>query len=196
MSDNKGQFKLDGSVATKLPTSALGGTTLKDGTVKLTLRCLVPLDFERVALVVKRQLEGIGVEMDLQEVSADEAFKALGSKSFEAVLLDVVGGPSFFRAYEWWHSRGSLNPGTLGNAEMDAVLDRARHATSDAEYKREILNFERYVADNPPAIFLAWGERARAVSDRFLVSAEAGRDVLTTLRLWKPSINQRLASRN
>ena len=31
------------------------------------------------------------------------------------------------------------------------------------------------------------GERARAVSKRFVVPDEPGRDVLGTLRLWKPS---------
>ena len=42
--------------------------------------------------------------------------------------------------------------------------------------------------DDPPAIFLAWSERARAVSKRFVVpDAEPGRDILSTLRFWKPA---------
>ena len=42
--------------------------------------------------------------------------------------------------------------------------------------------------DDPPAIFLAWSERARAVSKRFDVPPpKPGRDILGTLRLWKPA---------
>jgi hypothetical protein len=52
--------------------------------------------------------------------------------------------------------------------------------------------------EDPPALFLAWSVRARAVSRRFIVpAAEPGRDVLSTLRLWKPSsTGHQQASRN
>jgi hypothetical protein len=41
--------------------------------------------------------------------------------------------------------------------------------------------------DDPPAVFLTWSVRARAVSTRFLVPPiETGRDILGTIRLWKP----------
>ena len=47
--------------------------------------------------------------------------------------------------------------------------------------------FQQAAEDDPPAIFLAWSDRSRAVTRRFDVQAEAGRDVLSTLRLWKPT---------
>jgi hypothetical protein len=51
--------------------------------------------------------------------------------------------------------------------------------------------------DDPPAVFLAWSERARAISRRFEVPpAEANRDILLTLRNWKPRNDNRLANRN
>ena len=52
---------------------------------------------------------------------------------------------------------------------------------------RAVAGFQRAVVDNPPGIFLAWSERARAVNRRFDVPAEPGRDILTTLRLWRPA---------
>jgi hypothetical protein len=48
-------------------------------------------------------------------------------------------------------------------------------------------NLVQTFADDPPAIFLAWSVRARAVSKRFDVQGEEGRDVLSTLRFWKPA---------
>jgi len=50
--------------------------------------------------------------------------------------------------------------------------------------------------DDPAAVFLAWSVRARAISKRFDVQAEEGRDVLSTIRLWKPAGISQRASRN
>ena len=65
--------------------------------------------------------------MELEEASPDRVYQALSASSFEAVFLDMVSGPSLFRAYQWWHSGGSLNHGAFGSAPMDAALDR--HST-------------------------------------------------------------------
>jgi hypothetical protein len=50
------------------------------------------------------------------------------------------------------------------------------------------------MVDDPPAIFLAWSERARAISTRFDVPVEPGRDILSTLRLWRPIDQARYAT--
>jgi peptide/nickel transport system substrate-binding protein len=158
--------------------------------------CLVLPGFERVALVVKRQLEGVGVEMSLEEQSFDHISKAVGSGNFDAVLMDWLSGPSLFRPYLIWHSGGLLNPGGLGSADIDAAFDRVRYATTVDGYRGAVRDLAQAVIETPPAIFLAWGERARAVSRRFDVAAEPGRDVLTTLRLWQPVNALEYASRN
>ena len=49
-------------------------------------------------------------------------------------------------------------------------------------YRAGVAAFQRAIVDDPPAIFLAWSERARAVSTRFDVPVEPGRDILSTLR--------------
>lgn len=164
--------------------------------VLLRFTCLVPPDYERVALVVKRQLEAFGIVMELREASNDEAVRALSSPDFEAVILDAIEGPSIFRVYQLWHSGGSQNPGALGSPTTDRALDRIRHARSEDEYRAGVAAFQQIAIDDPPAIFLAWGERARAVSRRFHVQTEQGRDVLTTLRLWRPVVDQGTAGRN
>jgi hypothetical protein len=44
------------------------------------------------------------------------------------------------------------------------------------------------MVDEPPALFLAWSERARAISRRFDVpTPEKGRDVMNSIRLWRPA---------
>ena len=77
----------------------------------LRFKCLIPGDYERLALLVKRQLEMVGVEMEIEEVSPERMFQALDDSSFDAVFLDMVSGPSLFRTYMWWHSAGLVQPG-------------------------------------------------------------------------------------
>jgi hypothetical protein len=80
---------------------------------------------------------------------------------------------------------------------VDAALDAIRHAPNDDAYKAGVAAFQKAIVDDPPAIFLAWGERARAVSTRFeLPPVEPGVDILPTLRLWRPATDKRLVSPN
>jgi hypothetical protein len=111
--------------------------------------------------------------------------------------MDILGGPSLLRPYEFWHPGGSLFLGATGSSKFDAAFDLVRAAGSDDEYRRASQELQKAAANDPPAIYLAWGQRSRAVSKRFNVpAAEPGRDVLATLRLWKPSADERRATQN
>jgi hypothetical protein len=72
-----------------------------------------------------------------------------------------------------------------------------KEASDEASMRSAVLGVHQAFMDDPPAIFLAWSVRARAVSNRFVIPPlEPGRDVLATLRLWRPSADNRYASRN
>jgi hypothetical protein len=43
---------------------------------------------------------------------------------------------------------------------------------------------QRVLLDDPPALFLAWNARARAVRNQFNVTIERGRDPLLTIGQW------------
>jgi peptide/nickel transport system substrate-binding protein len=162
----------------------------------LHFTCLVPPDYERLALTVKRQLQAVNVVMDVTEMPPDRIFPAMERGEFDAALFDAVSGASVFRPYRWWHS-GTANPAGFSSPSVDAALDQIRHSTSDDEYRAGVAAFQHATIEDPPAIFLAWLERARVVSKRFAVpNAEAGRDILSTLRLWKPVADQSPSSRN
>ena len=158
-------------------------------TQRLRFTCLVPPDSlnERIALEVKRQLEAVGVDMLLEETPQDQMMKRAAEGRYEAMLIEVISGPTILRPYLIWHSKGQLNWGRFGNPTIDAALDQVRHAPSEDDYRRAVSGMQQAFIDDPPAIFLAWSVRARAVSNRFLVPrVEPGRDVMSTLRLWKP----------
>jgi ABC-type transport system substrate-binding protein len=141
---------------------------------------------ERIALVLQRQLQEVGVEVVLEEAPVDKALARVNAGDFDAFLADAVNAPTLVRPYLFWHSGGTYNWGHFSSPAVDAALDHVRHAQDDTEYRAGVAAFQRAIVDDPPAIFLAWSERARAVSTRFEVPVEPGRDILSTLRLWRP----------
>jgi peptide/nickel transport system substrate-binding protein len=162
--------------------------------------CLVPPDaiFERIALELKRQFAAVGVEVDFRSTTADEIFKAEENGSYEAILIETISGPTLLRPYQAWHSKGAVNVGgAFGNRTVDAAFEKARFAQTEGAYREAVGGVQQAFLDDPPAVFLAWSERARAISRRFDVpSAGPSRDILMTLRLWRPRNDQRFANRN
>jgi peptide/nickel transport system substrate-binding protein len=162
----------------------------------LRLTCLVrPNDLdERIALVLKQQLDAVGVDLRIEEQPMDQILEALSRGRFDALLLESPSGPTLLRAYRQWRSGGSMH---AHSESVDVALNAIRQAHSDAEYRTGVGALQQAAVDDPPAIFLAWIERARAVSKRFAVPpGEPGRDILSTLRLWKPDAGARQANRN
>jgi peptide/nickel transport system substrate-binding protein len=151
---------------------------------------------ERLAIGMQQQLRAVGVDMDLELTSLDKFYRRMQAGDFDAVLADARNGPSLLKPYQFWHSGSPNNYGHFSSPAVDAALDSIRHASDDAEYKDGVAAFQRAIIDDPPGIFLAWSHRARAVSTRFEVPVEPGRDVLRTLRLWRPVGDRLQASRN
>lgn len=154
----------------------------------LTLKCVTLAEppFEQLALSVKQQLATVGINLEVEGVSAEQAVAAVGKNDFEVVLLELLSGWSLTRTQRWWHSQGAANITHFSNAKVDAALDQANRALNDSEYRSAIADLQEAMGEDPPAIFLAWSERSRAVSNRFDVAPEPGRDVLATLRMWHP----------
>lgn len=143
---------------------------------------------ERLALLVQRQLLAVGAQVDMEFVSADKGGERLRSGDFDAVLADFLQGPNMVRPYLNWYSSGPNNWGHYSNHDVDTALDNIRLAADENAYRAGVSAFQRAIVDDPPAVFLTWRERARAVSRRFQVpSVPPGTDVFTTLRLWTPA---------
>jgi hypothetical protein len=139
--------------------------------------------------------------MNLKEISGDQMLPTVAKRDFDAFLVDPVSGPPMIRPYLWWSTRGSMNPSGLGTPQLDAVLDGVRKAASESEYRAAVARLQEFIVTNPPGLFLAWGERARALNRRFTLSAEPGTDILGTdilglLRRVRPATDEKHASRN
>jgi peptide/nickel transport system substrate-binding protein len=163
----------------------------------LRFTCLfVEPSHERLGLVLQRQLQEIGVEMTLQELPVDEVGDRVAKQDFDAILVDVGAAPTLHRAFLFWYSGSPYNYAKSSSNRIDAALDGIRRSADDTEYRQMVGAFQQAMIDDPPAIFLAWSERARAVSTRFSVEAEPGQDILRTLRLWRPAADKPVESSN
>ena len=174
------------------PKSAAGMLTSHP----VRFKCLVRPGLDRIAIVLKRQLEAVGAVMSIEEAPFDTIVERINDRDFDAVLTELISGPSLLRPYQLWRSGGTGRLKNLGTPKLDAAFDQVRFARNDDEYRAGVASIQQAIVDDPPALFLAWPERARAVSRRFDVAAEPNRDILTTLRLWRPTNALEYANRN
>jgi peptide/nickel transport system substrate-binding protein len=157
---------------------------------RLRFTCLIPADFslfERVGLTVQKQLYSIGVDMQFDVVPIDEFNARVRDGRFEAMLIDMVGGPSFGRAYNLWgsarHVKG-LNVFGYENAEAERLFGILRTSTNEAAIRSATSNLQRVLLEDPPALFLTWDERSRAVRRDFQVIRDPDRDPVSTIYRW------------
>jgi peptide/nickel transport system substrate-binding protein len=159
----------------------------------LTLKCLMlpGAQYERLSLSVKRQLEAVGVSLEIEEARPEQIIAAVMKHEFETVLIDALSGPTMFRPYRWW-----IQTADFSHRDVVAAFDQVRHATGMDQYRTAVGEVQRAMAEDPPAIFLAWGTRSRAISTKFDVKPEQDRDIIATLRLWRQTADNRKATRN
>jgi len=155
---------------------------------RFAFTCLVYADdprFERLAVLVAKQLAEVGVDMRLEPVPLETFVARLGTGEFDAFLFEMAGR-SMGWVYEFWHSHenGRLN---TGYRSADAVLDRIKAARSEEEIRQGVAELGRILTEDPPAAFLAWQETSRAVSRKFDVGAEAASDITSNAWKWRPA---------
>lgn len=163
---------------------------------RLRFTCMIPANFslvERVGLEVQKQLYGVGVDMQFDVVPIEEFNERIGTGRFEAILIDMVSGPSFDRSYLFWASTRQfkgLNVFGYENAEAERLFGVLRQSTNEAAIRSATSNLQRVLLEDPPALFLAWNERSRAVRRDFQVVREPDRDPLFSIWRW-PAADRR-----
>jgi peptide/nickel transport system substrate-binding protein len=163
---------------------------------RFSFTCLVfasDTRFERLAMLVQKQLADVGIDMKLLPLSQGELVPRLASGDFDAFLFEMFGR-SLSYSYDFWRSHDGTNNNT-GYRAADAVLDRIRAAGSEEEVRAAVADLARILHDDPPAAFLAWQATSRAVSTNFDVASEANRDILTNVWQWRPTAGAKQAAR-
>lgn len=152
--------------------------------------CLLPKNFavwERVALEIQRDLFNVGVDMQFKSVPFEEFNTLVESGSFEATLLDMISGPTPARAYMWWRSarqyKGAYNVFGYENVEAQRLFELLLSSRNEAAVRSATSKLQRVLYDDPPALFIAWSTRARAINRRFAIPV-TDRDPLVTIAQW------------
>ena len=161
-----------------------------DGTAsrRFSFTCLVFADdtrFDRVAVMVQKQLSDIGIDMKLEPLPLKVFGKRLQSGDFDAFLFEMAGR-SLSWVYEFWRSHDGGYTNT-GYTSADAILDRIRGSRTEDQVRAGVADLERIMHADPPAAFLVWQETSRAVSTSVDVAPEENRDILTNLWQWRPA---------
>ena len=160
---------------------------------RLRFTCLLPQNFtvwERMALEVQRDLIDIGVDMQFKVVPFTEFNEMIGTRQFEAALIDMISGPTPARIYTFWRSAREFrgrNVFGYENVEAERLFTTVMRSRNDAAVRSATSRLQRVLRDDPPALFLAWDTRVRAVSRRFVLPDDSRDPILT---LWKWSVRR------
>ena len=155
---------------------------------RFSINCMVVNDsrFERLALLMQRQLYDVGVDLRLTPVTVDGFRERVGKGDFDSFLVEMAGR-SLSWVYAFWHSPAANTPALTnsGYTAGDRILDDIRRAYSDDDIRRGVADLMRVFHDDPPAAFLTWQVTSRAVSTGYDVSAEPDRDILANVWQWR-----------
>jgi peptide/nickel transport system substrate-binding protein len=165
---------------------------------RLRITCILPAGFsiyERVALELQHQLYEIRVDLQFDVVPFEVYNKRTRAGDFEATFVDMISAPSLGRPYLFWRSaREGRGYNVFGyeNPEAEALFQTLRASTNDQSVRSATHRLQRVFLQDPPAIFLAWNERSRAVRREFGVPvADAAAKTDPLLSLWRWGADKR-----
>jgi peptide/nickel transport system substrate-binding protein len=154
--------------------------------------CLIPANFstiERIALDVQKELYDVGVDMQFEVVRAEDLDARIRTGRFDALLFEMISGPTLSRPYMFWGSTKSfhgLNVFGYENPEVQRLFDVLRTTTNEGAIRSATRDLQRVLLDDPPGLFLAWSQRSRAVRHDFEVVQDAQRDPVDPIyTIWR-----------
>lgn len=157
--------------------------------------CLMPEGFsllERMGLEIQKQLFDISVDVQFEVVTLAEYDTRIREGRFDALLVDLISGPTFGRPFIFWRSAKTfkgLNVFGYENSEVDRLFNVLRTSMSEAAVRSATGRLQRVLLEDPPALFIAWNARARAIRSHFNVAPESGLDPLWTIHQWTENLD-------
>ncbi len=127
---------------------------------KLVLKLITPeqpKDYNKVAAILKKQWQKIGIGLDIKFLKNEEFQKALSERDYDLLIFGQNLGYNL-DAYPYWHSsqakEGGYNLSQFKNFIVDSLLDKAR-LEYDTEDRKKVLNdIQKIISKEVPAIFL------------------------------------------
>jgi hypothetical protein len=76
-----------------------------------------------------------------------------------------------------------LNTFGYENSEAERLFESLPRSTNEAATRSAVSKLQRVLHEDPPAIFIAWTTRIRAINKRFVLPGTS-RDPLVTISQW------------
>jgi len=91
----------------------------------------------------------------------------------------MLGGPTLGRAYMFWGSAKSflgLNVFGYEDPQAERLFNVLRTTTNEGAIRTATRSLQQVLLEDPPAVFLAWNQRSRAVRRDFQIVQDPTRD--------------------
>lgn len=126
--------------------------------LKFTLTTINKPPLIEIAEILKKQLESIGMEIEIKKISLSELeTSVLAKREFEILLFGEALGqiPDMF---PYWHSSQAEYPGlnitNFQSKQADEFLIKAREGLEGKERKENLELFQEIFLEDSPAVFL------------------------------------------
>ncbi|MDQ6636687.1 MAG: peptide ABC transporter substrate-binding protein [Candidatus Dormibacteraeota bacterium] len=133
---------------------------MKDGRpLKLTLKTSDGFPYRQVADALAAQYKAVGVQLEIEPVSASALVSDLRSKQYQVALGAIDNGPDPDQTF-FWHSDPTVDgvnfagPLMLRQALIDKDLEDGRAGVDRKARKQAYDDFQQLMADAAPAVFL------------------------------------------
>ena len=160
---------------------------------RFSFKCLVYSEdpmYERIAMLLQRQLFDVGVDMQIQLVTFETLTKErMAQGNYDAFLLRFNASRSLELTYSYWRAdpetgRAPLNSGYQG---ANAAFDRLRLSGTADETRAAVTELTRRFDEDAPAIFIAWLNVTRAVTTGFSIGDTKADDPFAHIWQWRPA---------
>ena len=130
--------------------------------------------YERIALMVQRQLFDIGIDVRLEPATQRQLGQRSSLGQFDALLTPANAGRSLMFTYRFWDTAapgGAIFQTAYSGA--NEAFEQLRNSTSDDEVRASVASLDARFQEDVPAAFLAWTQVTRAISTAIQVGTDA-----------------------
>jgi peptide/nickel transport system substrate-binding protein len=166
--------------------------------VRFAIHCLFLSEdpqYERIALMLQKQLFDVGVQLDLEPVTMANLAKRAASGDFDALLARANAGRTLMFTYRFWRSSPDAQGAfwQTGYTGADAALDQLRESHSENQTRAAVKALDERFREDAPAAFIAWTEVTRALNADIALDDPELHDPFTAIWRWvkSPGISSR-----
>ena len=139
----------------------------------------IPINVQE-AEVIQAQLAEAGITMKIKLVDAATLISDGNTKNFEMISFQWSGRPDpDGNTYQFFKTTPgtSFNWSGISNPQIDALLDRTREVSSQAERKKLYSELTKILQDELPMVFIVHPDRAQGLQPAGAgLRADPGRD--------------------